>query len=189
MFPPVGRGKCSVHIWEQWLMLGPLGAAAPLLTNPGAWAPSLGTSRIKHLAQGCQIPSHHRGKSRVRGSTRVYQLETGTKRHFALTCSLSSLVCLPCMAACLWMCVYECVLLTDHAWTALSEGDLLQNNTFHVPTCSQRSGECYLYIISWNQRAKTWSCGDKAWQQRRAIQERINRKQHGPGHGAASQKD
>lgn len=46
-----------------------------------------------------------------------------------------------------------------------------------------------LYMFSCNQRAKTWKCGDTEWKQSIVIQERINRKQHGLGHRAVSQKD
>lgn len=103
----VGRRKCSAHIWEWWLMLGPLGSAAPSLSNPGAHPSSLGASGSN--------PRHRTVKTHlVRGrradweAVLQFTAENRTKMHFALTlrtkCSLSSFLCLSCITACLWMC-------------------------------------------------------------------------------------
>lgn len=83
--------------------------------------------------------------------------------------------------------VYECVLLTDHTRGALSEGGSLQNNIFRVPTCSQRFGERYLLYNSLKSKSKNV----KPWRQNMntMYSNTGNRKEHGLGHRAVSQKD
>lgn len=54
----VRRRKCLAHIWEQWLLLGPLGSVASLLSNPEAphffsWSPldqTVGTGLSKAIS-------------------------------------------------------------------------------------------------------------------------------------------
>lgn len=109
---------------------GLCGAVAVKPRGPRFFSRSL---RIKHLAQDCQNPSCHGGKSRLRGCAAVYWWERETKAHFALIWRTS--VCHSVVSSVLLVSqhVYECVLLTDHMRNTLCFGSLVTEQHISCP--------------------------------------------------------
>lgn len=177
VWPMSGRRKCSAHIWEQWLTLGPSGSAAPLLSNPKALISSSGApgSNPRHRTVKTHLVTERR--SHWEAVIQFTSKKGGQKGTLLWllgpTCSLSSLLCI---SACLQMCpTYgPCMSSIERCGRLVTE--------------QHRSCSNMLSMFDRNQRAKTRKCGDKVWK-RTVIREIMNRKQHGLRHWAASWKD
>lgn len=185
----VGRRKCS-HLRAVADARSP-GLCSTVAVKP--WGPCFfsRSPRIKHLAQDCQNPSCHGGKSRLRGCAAVYWWERETKKAVCFDLKyqcfpLSRFSCLACVATCLWMCPtywpYE-----EHS--VLREACYRTTYFMSLHAYSSWKSVSCVAMFSWNQSAKTWKCGDKAWKHGIVSQERTNSKQHGLRHWAVSRKD
>lgn len=165
----VGRKKCSDHIWERWLMFGPLGSAVLALSNPGAFTSSAGACRTNTRRR--TVKTHLVTERRADWEAVIRFTDFWL---LGAMCSLRCFLCLTCITACLWMCpTYSPYMKSVECFRRL------HNNILK---------ECVLYIFSSNQTAKTWKCGDKERKQHMVIEERVNRKQYGLGHWAVSWK-
>lgn len=172
----VGRRNCSALFLERWLTLGPLGSAAPSLSNPGALASSPGArgSNTWHRTVKTHLVTERRTdwEPVIQFTSKKGGQKSSLLWVLGRMCSLSSF-----FVSYLHLSMFMNVsyLLTIH-----------EQHIFHAYSAWDGvSCVCFLE----NQSAKTWKCGDKVGKQHAVIQERINRKQHGLRHWAASWKD